>query len=1197
MKRLRTTYPTWARPTCANQSSALVIVLFMVVILSTTLVAFMLVSSMDRASSQSYSQGVSAEQVGQEGLAQVVTDLQQEILTNSTAVSASGYTIYTPKFATNAQPELSLAGNTAASAPNLVLGLVPNLVKISSHAQAPFAQGAIEATSVNTTANASLNGRFISAARWNKPAMITNAWPSGSLQTPDWIDVTRRGVAPQSLTVAQARDSSLANTNYVVGRYAYAVYDEGGMLDVNVAGYPSTSTPSDLTATLIGRKGNLSLADLTQIPNGSTQITTAQADALIKWRNGYSLSTSYTNYITTIGATNGFLYVQGNGTSADNTFLSRQDLISYAAANNLTNALPYLATFTREKNRPSWYPTQDASSMTDASGTIAGNNGTGNVYAYATNRNSTSAINRDIQNVRVVNPFPRADGSTAVAGEPLVKRRFPLSRLALLSLSSAPTSGQAALIKQYFGLVLDANGTTWDYENPGGASAASTILTLGQVAALPAAQAREPDFFELLKAAILSGSLGLSPGAPASTSGGAAGTATDDTAVGTAPNLTTMSSNADAQILQIGANIIDQYRAGNYPIDIYAAIFTTTTAGLSYDTYNHFHGIKDLPYLQRMACIYSYDPVGAESPTTTGINGWYVPEISNPHQYSTISSGPTRFRIQAFGGRSFLTETEHIPALPGPPKTSATIALNSGFPVDYGTGGPESGTAAGRIDFTFPSGFNNYYAMPRCPGSGGGVTAAAAPTSPSTSTAPLHTSGSMSGTASDIPAGIWGGWISFDPTVDQKTKSPPGYSYSAIDLNPELNIGFAMQYQDANGNWQTYSTWKDLHISSHTSPTTTLTSFLQSSNFFVRFDPRTNRLGSSLSYGTYLHAATGDPTPGKITSGSAFYFLAAYSASAATSPGANLRPDHYQGPAISTKYPQAANFVYTGGTVDGFCGGLFADNVVSRPSLPLVSSAGASVNLYYSDPDGVVRRADGAYSDANTALATKDGFELMPLSQASPFVNSASRPVILSRTFRSVGEMGYAYRDMPFKSIDFFTQESADAALLDVFCVDDVDMSAGRVNPNTRNAKVLQAVLAGSIKAELNPGLTISASDAASVASALVARTINTANGPLVNRSELVTKFSNDLTTALSQSADLYNKTQRESVVRALADVSNTRTWNLMIDVVAQAGRYPPTAQSLNDFVVEGERRYWLHVAIDRYTGQIIDEQLEPVYE
>jgi hypothetical protein len=30
---------------------------------------------------------------------------------------------------------------------------------------------------------------------------------------------------------------------------------------------------------------------------------------------------------------------------------------------------------------------------------------------------------------------------------------------------------------------------------------------------------------------------------------------------------------------------------------------------------------------------------------------------------------------------------------------------------------------------------------------------------------------------------------------------------------------------------------------------------------------------------------------------------------------------------------------------------------------------------------------------------------------------------------------------------------------------------------------------------------------------------------------------------------------------------------------------------------VEGEKRYWLHVAIDRFTGQVIDKQIEVVNE
>ena len=82
------------------------------------------------------------------------------------------------------------------------------------------------------------------------------------------------------------------------------------------------------------------------------------------------------------------------------------------------------------------------------------------------------------------------------------------------------------------------------------------------------------------------------------------------------------------------------------------------------------------------------------------------------------------------------------------------------------------------------------------------------------------------------------------------------------------------------------------------------------------------------------------------------------------------------------------------------------------------------------------------------------------------------------------------------------------------------------------------------------------------------------------------------------------NEESRESIARALAEVGQTRTWGLLIDIIAQSGRYPPNAASgpnvanpLANFVVEGEKRYWLHVAIDRITGEVIDQQLEAVYE
>jgi hypothetical protein len=34
-----------------------------------------------------------------------------------------------------------------------------------------------------------------------------------------------------------------------------------------------------------------------------------------------------------------------------------------------------------------------------------------------------------------------------------------------------------------------------------------------------------------------------------------------------------------------------------------------------------------------------------------------------------------------------------------------------------------------------------------------------------------------------------------------------------------------------------------------------------------------------------------------------------------------------------------------------------------------------------------------------------------------------------------------------------------------------------------------------------------------------------------------------------------------------------------------------------NRFFVEGEQHYWVHIAIDRFTGQVLDKQIEVVNE
>ena len=208
------------------------------------------------------------------------------------------------------------------------------------------------------------------------------------------------------------------------------------------------------------------------------------------------------------------------------------------------------------------------------------------------------------------------------------------------------------------------------------------------------------------------------------------------------------------------------------------------------------------------------------------------------------------------------------------------------------------------------------------------------------------------------------------------------------------------------------------------------------------------------------------------------------------------------------------------------------------------------------------------------------------------------RPIVMNRPFRSVGEMGYAFRDQPFKTLDFSSASSADNGLLDLFTVNENDtatgITAGVINLNTAQDAPLGAVLAHSITAEGIDGGTPSPSSmpntsATPAATSLVTVTNST---PLQNKADLATWIATQGVLGAT-----LPKTQREALARALGEGTQTRTWNLMIDVIAQSGRYPPGANNLANFIVEGEQHYWVHVAIDRFTGEVIDRQVEVVNE
>ena len=497
-----------------QQAAALIMVLAFVVLLTAVVVATLTRVTTDRQISHSSLNQAEADQLALSATDQVISDLKQEIINGSTnpAPVVNGAPIYYPTSSPNIMPARS--GN-----PPLVAGVdpIPNLIRISNHNDPTGTQLVKSRASSLSSITQSANGRYVSAARWNKhyliprdPALYGGASannigtdPVPSFVAPDWVFVTNQGP-----TALSAPDST------TIGRYAFAIYDEGGLLDVNAAGYPSTA---DITQ--YGRKGSLAWADLTS--TGGVNLPSTKVDDLIGWRNyataqpssgSFSAdfafdangATRYFSYIAAI--TTGFLAVNNTSWNSrtDQAVLSRQELINLrsslgAGSGFSQDALQYLTHFSREynANAPTWAPTV------------------------------VTATNPNLQQLVVTSNFTRNDGTTtATVGEPLINKRFLLQRLNWLTYRgpSQPRNGignasaldpdmsllinrfgltktflqlgTAANIKKYFGLAWDGTNERWNYigHANGNPPLQSSIAVLGSLTG-----SREPDFLNFSK--------------------------------------------------------------------------------------------------------------------------------------------------------------------------------------------------------------------------------------------------------------------------------------------------------------------------------------------------------------------------------------------------------------------------------------------------------------------------------------------------------------------------------------------------------------------------------------------------------------------------------------------------------------------------------------------------------------------------
>ncbi len=284
---------------------ALVVVLSFLVLITGVVVAFFSLSVLQHQVSHSSASLTSVELFARGALNATVGDVQQEIVDGSTTPApnqsptpAAYPPIYLPKTAANAVP--APQGTPPPSGTSAAPG-TENLLKRSART-APFYPNGVTRAAASATTTASVNGRSVPLARWNKPLLMakassgsaTDLTPVSAFTAPDWILVNNARVGdagtagnPTTWNPNMIWSNAASNQTAVVGRYAYTIYDEGGLLDANVAGYPAPIAPGSTTGTNYVYKNAEAFADLTQL--GLTQ---QQINALIGWRNNATMSAS-----------------------------------------------------------------------------------------------------------------------------------------------------------------------------------------------------------------------------------------------------------------------------------------------------------------------------------------------------------------------------------------------------------------------------------------------------------------------------------------------------------------------------------------------------------------------------------------------------------------------------------------------------------------------------------------------------------------------------------------------------------------------------------------------------------------------------------------------------------------------------------------------------------------------------------------
>ena len=897
-----------------------------------------------------------------------------------------------------------------------------------------------------------------SVSFWEKPLLGSVAESS----LPDWIYLQSDGQP-----VSDSEDlKSGERPSY---RFAFILHDTGGLLDANIAG--RATSESTLRA-----DGNPSVAfaDLSQLPGFSQKMQ----DTLIQFRRGKAIDRTFSaderqRFFTNHWENTGLIA----NTQGENAFTTRQDLIQFYKSQGWSpETLKYLTTFSRSVERP--------------------------LFRYDSSW-TTSTENPSWTNLVVQSDYLRLDGTGAKKGTPLLERYFPLS---WINKMSSDTSDDA-FVQRAFGLT-SSNGK-WIY-TAGTGSAVNSIASPTEIMALN----RDPNFFELLKIGITSGSLG----------GSSSSASVSNTRV------RTLDLISDYQIIRIGANIIDQYDADHEPMVI-------QFRGAE------FYGVEDLPYINALV-----QRNHAQGGVVNAISIPYylniIPELWNIHRplkgISSTAPYPS-VRIRAQPGSKVYKEWRIF-----------NVPLNTG----------------------------------------GGQTIYPFPTMESFSSTPITVNGQSLETYRE-PRFIRGvdkglSLIEAATPVNLVGQSVNGYSFafdhSAAATPTVANFNGAYfvctnavlyaEYQNSKGNWLPYHAFSGLvapssvnvgstettgivtpkiQVYANSLGTLPVTSFRDERYFLSRFskaDPRTTRYG----------------------------FEQVYSIAAAHYEEFTLRP--------AVAMDTALRFVYTLNSgistgSDGYYLPSLAENrYTTIPSIPL-----RGIRIPYNDADYKVRWGDYGLDD-DPAIRSQT---------INPYKSNDDtyRPMMLDRPFRSVGELGYVHRDQPMKSLNFFTTNSGDYVLLDLFSAHDhPSVVAGKVAWNVPYPEIWKTLISGATRAYgATDFRTISSSEADNIASKIYNSYAGSNSFP-VSRSDFIRGMAD---TEISSAWPAF-KHHREAVVRQVAEVGQSQTLNLMLDLVIEEGKTVGDAAEKYQFNSSGSRRYWISFAMDRLTYEIIDARIEEVW-